>query len=235
MKSPADLDYPSDKYDLPPLNIKTIYVESPIDFETLFPTIANTLSERREARKESLNLRVSKAAELVNNSDEQWIVWCDFNAESEALAKAISGAVEVKGADRPEHKENSAIAFANGDIKALVSKSSIYGFGMNWQNCHNVIFCGLSDSYEQFYQAVRRCWRFGQDKPVNVYVIISEREESVLQNIKRKQSDADRMSENMVKLTAEITKSEIKKTVRITETYKPKSEMRLPEWLKEAC
>lgn len=234
IKSPADLGYPADKYDLPPLNIQTMFVESPTDCEMLFPELANTLTERRDARKESLGKRVSAAADMVNGSTEQWIVWCDFNAESEALAKAITGAVEVKGSDKPEHKESSAVRFANGGIKALVSKSSIYGFGMNWQNCHNVIFCGLSDSYEQFYQAVRRCWRFGQESKVNVYVIISEREESVLQNIRRKQADADQMSKNMVKLTAEITKAEIKHTTRIIENYKPQSEMRLPGWLKEA-
>ncbi len=233
MKTPADLGYESEGYDLPPLNIETIFVESPRDIETLFPDFASTLSERREARKESLSKRVEKAAELVNSSDEQWLVWCDFNAESEALARQIDMSVEVKGSDKPEHKERSAVDFANGDIKALVSKSSIYGFGMNWQNCHNIIFCGLSDSYEQFYQAVRRCWRFGQKNPVNVYVIISEREESVLMNIRRKQADADRMSENMVKLTSEIVKSEIKRTTRITEDYTPTEPIKLPEWMKE--
>jgi superfamily II DNA or RNA helicase len=234
MKSPLDIGYPAESYDLPPLNIQTVYVESPIDCEMLFPELANTLPERREARKESLDRRVTEASEMVNGSDEQWLVWCDFNAESAALTSAINGAVEVKGADKPEHKENSAIRFTDGNIKALVSKSSIYGFGLNFQNCHNVIFCGLSDSYEQFYQAVRRCWRFGQDKPVNVYVIISEREETVMQNIRRKQADADRMSEQMVKLTAEITKAEIRKTTRIIECYTPAIEMRLPEWLRRA-
>lgn len=234
IKSPADLGYPGDGYELPPLNIQTIFVESPQSEESLFIETAQTLAERRAARKESIEKRVSAAADIVNSSNEQWAVWCDYNDESAALAKAIAGAVEVKGSDKPEHKEESAVSFASGNIKALVSKPSIYGFGMNWQNCNNVIFCGLSDSYEQFYQAVRRFWRYGQSKPVNVHVIISEREESVLQNIMRKQADADRMSENMIRLTAEITKAEIRKTSRVVEDYKPRHDMILPSWILEA-
>jgi SNF2 family DNA or RNA helicase len=123
------------------------------------------------------------------------------------------------------------IGFSKGEVKVLVTKASICGWGMNWQNCNNMIFCGLSDSYEQFYQAVRRCWRFGQTKEVNVHIIISEKETAVLANIKRKQADADKMSENMVKHTSEIMKSEIFKTTRITLEYKANQEMRLPKWL----
>ena len=96
------------------------------------------------------------------------------------------------------------MGFSNGDIKALVTKSKIAGFGMNWQNCHNVIFCGLSDSYEQFYQAVRRCWRFGQIRQVNVYVIIGVRETAVLNNIQRKQREANQMQREMIKYTTII-------------------------------
>ena len=113
----------------------------------------------------------------------------------------------------------------------IVSKPSIYGFGMNFQNCHNMIFCGISDSYEQFYQAVRRCWRYGQDKPVNVHIIISEAEMNVLDNIKRKQADMDTMQNNMVSLMRDVTMSEIKKTTRITTDYKPNKRMEIPAWI----
>jgi SNF2 family DNA or RNA helicase len=105
---------------------------------------------------------------------------------------------------------------------------------MNWQNCNNIIFCGLSDSYEQFYQAIRRCWRFGQRKPVNVHIIISEREMNVLENIKRKEQQAEIMSRNMVNLTKEITLSEIRNTTRIIKKYEPEKALMMPEWLKEA-
>ena len=102
---------------------------------------------------------------------------------------------------------------------------------MNFQNCHNMIFCGISDSYEQFYQAVRRCWRYGQDKPVNVHIIISEAEMNVLDNIKRKQSDMDTMQNNMVALMRDVTMSEIKRTTRITTDYKPSKRMEIPAWI----
>lgn len=122
------------------------------------------------------------------------------------------------------------IGFSEGKIKCLVTKPSIAGFGMNWQNCHNMIFTGLSDSYEQFYQAVRRCYRFGQKKPVNVYIIISAKEGCVKENIERKQADFLKMQREMTELTKKITKKELKSTCRISTPYEPHVEMKLPEW-----
>ena len=200
IKSPKDLGFDNKGYILPELLIKNHILDAKRQSETnLFHLPAQTLTERREARKESLEDRVKKTKELVlSKPNEQFIIWCDFNSESEMLAKEINGSVEVRGSDTPEHKEKSMIDFANGDLKILISKSSICGFGMNFQKCHNIIFCGLSDSYEQFYQATRRCWRFGQKENVNVNIVISEKEISVLENIKRKESDFDKMSSNVV-------------------------------------
>lgn len=234
IKSPSDLGYASKGYDLPELNLIEHILPGEVNDYELIVKAAETLQERREARKGSLESRVELAAEIVNNSDENWLVWCDFNLESEALSKAINNSVEVKGSDKPEHKETAGVEFAQGTIKSLVSKASIYGFGMNWQNCHNIIFCGLSDSYEQFYQAVRRCWRFGQTKEVNVHIIISEKETNVLENIKRKGKLSDAMAENMVNLTKEVTISEIRNTTRITTKYEPKTKTTKPDWLKGA-
>lgn len=234
VKNPEDLGYDGSKYKLPKLNIQTHFVESP-NTKNMFITLpAQTLDERREARKESLHDRVTKAAELAQDTDN-CLIWCDYNDESTALTKAIPRAVEVKGSDTPEHKENTLIGFATGDVKYLVTKPKIAGFGMNWQNCNNMIFCGLSDSYERFYQAIRRCYRFGQTKEVNVHVIISEKEESVLNNVKRKEELAQQMSTNMVKLTSEILKNEIKNTTRNVTEYIPKQEIIIPNWLREAC
>lgn len=223
--NPKNIGYDMEGFDLPKLNVNEIVVDgdSPI-FEAL------TLSERRQARKDSLELRCEKAAELVNSSDEQWLVWCDLNDESSRLHELINESVEVRGSDKPEHKGKSMLAFSDGKIKALVTKPSIAGFGMNWQNCHNMIFTGLSDSYEQFYQAVRRCWRFGQEYPVNVYIIISAREGCVKENIERKQADFLKMQKEMTELTKEITKKELRSTCRISTPYEPKQIMRLPEW-----
>jgi superfamily II DNA or RNA helicase len=232
VKNPEDLGYDGSKYKLPKLNIKTHFVESPNNENMFIVLPAQTLDERRQARKESLQDRVNKTVELTQGTNN-CLVWCDYNDESTALTKAINGAVEVKGADTPEHKENAMIGFATGDVKYLVTKPKIAGFGMNWQNCNNMIFCGLSDSYEKFYQAVRRCYRFGQTKEVNVHVVLSEKEESVLENIKRKEAQAQKMSRNMVALTSEILKNEIRNTTRNVIDYNPKQRIEIPLWLKE--
>lgn len=231
VRNPEDLGYSADGYELPKLEISEHVIKSDASPFHLFVDRAETLSERREARKESMKDRVEEAKNITEETDEQYIVWCDFNAESAALKDAIKDSVEVVGADSPEYKAEKAIEFSNGDIRVLVSKPSIYGFGMNWQNCHNVIFCGLSDSYEQFYQAVRRCWRYGQEHDVKVHVIVSEKELNVLDNIKKKQRQMDEMQWRMIKLMRDVTMHEIKHTVRITETYEPRKEMELPSWI----
>lgn len=117
-----------------------------------------------------------------------------------------------------------------GLIKCLVTKPSIAGFGMNWQQCHNMIFVGLSDSYEQYYQALRRCWRFGQESEVHAYIIISAKEGCVKENIERKQQDAEKMQRAMVAYTREITKEELQQTSRISTPYRPTVELQIPEW-----
>lgn len=223
--NPRNLGYQIDGYDLPLLNIKEIIVDgNEPSTETL------TLTERRQARKDSVQARCEKASELVNNSDDQWLVWCDLNDESHKLHELINESVEVQGNDKDTHKSSSMLDFSNKKIKCLVTKPKIAGFGMNWQNCHNMIFTGLSDSYEQYYQALRRCWRFGQQNPVNVYIIISAKEGCVKENIERKQSDFLKMQSQMTELTKEITKKELKRTCRISTPYEPTERMRLPKW-----
>ena len=223
--NPNNIGYEIDGYNLPHINIQEIIVDG--DAPT---TETLTLTERRQARKDSLQLRCEQAAELVNNSDEQWLVWCDLNDESHKLHELINESVEVHGSDKDTHKSKSMLDFSNGDIKCLVTKPKIAGFGMNWQNCHNMIFTGLSDSYEQYYQALRRCWRFGQKEQVNVYIIISAKEGCVKENIERKQTDFLKMQSEMTELTKEITKKELKSTCRISTPYEPHITMILPQW-----
>lgn len=228
IKRPTDLGFQMSGYDLPPLNIQEIVLPSKAGTGYLLPELAETLTERREARKESLAERVEKAKEIISkNPEENFLVWCDYNAESEALYKAIDGSVEVTGSDKPEKKESSLIGFANNEIKYLVSKPQIAGYGMNWQNCSNMIFCGLSDSFEMFYQAIRRCYRFGQKKQVNVYVIISEKEINVLKNIQDKQMKHEEMSENMQRLMNRVIQEEIHNKEFEEAEYEPKKEMML--------
>ena len=223
--NPRDLDYEVEGYDLPKLNIHEIIVDGD---EPIVETL--TLTQRRQARKDSLEDRCKAAAELVNNSDENWLVWCNLNDESKLLHELINDSVEVKGSDKAKHKTDSSISFANGDIKCLVSKPLIFGMGLNFQSCHNMIFVGLSDSYEQYYQAVRRCWRFGQEHEVNVYIVISAKEGCVKENIERKQEDANTMQQEMLKHTKEITKENIKATCRISTPYNNNLKMILPVW-----
>lgn len=227
VRNPSDLGYSSDGYELPKLNMIEHITESEPDEYELVAHRAETLSERRQARKKSLDDRIEITKELVNSSNDSWLVWCDFNAESEALKAAISDSVEVQGKDSPEYKAQMALAFAEDRIKALVSKPSIYGFGMNFQNCHEIVFCGISDSYEQFYQAVRRCWRYGQEHDVNVHIILSEAEMNVLENIQKKQNQMDELQSKMVALMHDVTMSEIKHTTRVVADYNPSQELKL--------
>jgi len=233
IQKPSDLGYDDGGFTLPPMNVHTHVIEmDQEDCFTLIPMAARTLQERRQARKDSMDKRVQLVAEMANNMSGQWLVWCDYNEESDKLTKAIKEAVEVKGSDSPEHKETAMLGFSDGTIRVLVTKPSIAGFGMNWQNCSNMAFCGLSDSYEQYYQAIRRCWRFGQQKPVDVHISIGETEELVLQNIRRKEADAMEMFTNMVSHTKELTKREIHRTTRNTMEYTGIQTMKLPEWLR---
>lgn len=230
-ENPQELGYKVSGYDLPELRIHNIFTKSKVNDYEMFVTPAKTLSERREARKESMNDRTNEAAELCNHSSDIWLVWCDYNDESTVLKKKIINSVEVRGSDEPEYKAQSSQDFARGKIHALVSKPTIFGFGSNFQKCHKMIFCGLSDSYEQFYQAVRRCWRFGQNDPVDVYIIVSEKEMNVFDNIQRKQKQMDEMQKQMTALMKDVTLSEIRHTTRITTEYKPDKEMEKPQWI----
>ena len=224
--NPKNLGYEVAGYDLPKLNIHEIVAD---DMPVVYGKL--TLTQRRNARRESLDVRCKRAADIINHSNDNWIVWCDLNDESAKLASLIKYSVEVKGSDKSSYKRDSMLNFANDKIKCLVTKPSIAGFGMNWQNCNNMIFVGLSDSYEAYYQAIRRCWRFGQAKEVNVYIIISSQEGTVKENIERKQQDTEKMQQAMIKLTKDITAKELKQTTRITTMYEPNMEMQLPNWI----
>lgn len=175
--------------------------------------------------------RVAACAELVNPSSEPWLIWCDLNAEGDLLEKVIPDAVQVAGADKPEVKESRMFGFTDGEHRVLVSKPSIAGWGMNWQHCNNVAFVGLSDSYEAFYQAVRRCWRFGQTRPVNCYVITCEEEGAVVKNIERKERDAARMAREMVKHMSVYNTEAVHGTARTANAYAASRAMDLPKWI----
>lgn len=228
LSNPKDLGYNHVCFDLPPLNIHEIIADksNTIVFEAV------TLNEQRQVRRDTLDIRVLKATEIANSLSEPVLCWCDLNDESDRLTKSINGAVEVKGSHDNEYKTQALLNFADGKIKAMVSKTSIAGFGMNFQVCSKMIFVGLSHSFESYYQAVRRIWRFGQTKPCDIYIITSEREEAIVKNIKRKERDFETMLSGIIAATQEITAENIKGTKRETESYNPNIEMIIPEWLK---
>ena len=199
LRAPSDMGYPDGDFALPPLNVDVVSIEADsVSEDRLFSVPVSTLAERRQARRESLHLRVGHAAELVNETTGPCVVWCDLNDESAALAKAIPDAIEVTGSDSSEEKEARLLAFTNGDARVIVTKPRIGGWGLNWQHCNRMVFVGLSDSYESYYQAVRRCWRFGQVNPVEVTIIASSREQTVLENVRRKEEQARTMFEQLV-------------------------------------
>jgi len=235
LTNPSDLGYDGARYNLPPLNIlqHTVHTERPP--ESLFAVEALTLKERQQARRDSVQDRAQKCAEIVNNDTNQWLIWCNLNSEAEALKKLIPGAVEIGGSDSPEIKERAAVDFAAGNIRVLISKPLIFGMGLNFQRCHKMAFVGLSDSFEQYYQSVRRCWRFGQENTVEVRIITADTEGAVVENIERKERQFHEMLRGMIAVTQNITKDNIRATARETKKYNPQKIMTLPEWLKSSA
>lgn len=219
LTKPSELGFEDNGFILPDLNIIEHVIEfgKPLD-GCLFAQKAETLSERRQARRESIEEKIEKINSLMDPS-EKWLIWCDLNKESEAISQAIDGAVEVTGSQDEDVKESGLMGFINGDHRILVSKPKIAGFGLNMQSCHNVIFAGLSDSYEAFYQAIRRCWRFGQKHPVNCHIITTDIEGNIVENVKRKEADAQKMRREMVEHMQDISKEELRETSHAEGAY----------------
>ena len=200
LRSPADMGFPSDGFKLPPLNVRGHIVKANKPRAgLLFDIPAVGLDEQRADLRNTIGERCEMAAELVNAHDRPAVAWCNLNDEGRALARSINGAVEVSGADPEERKEEVFQGFVAGDIRVLVTKPTIGGFGLNLQHCaHETFF--PSHSYEQYYQAVRRCWRFGQKNSVTVDMIATDGQENVLKNLQAKAAKADQMFEQLVAL-----------------------------------
>lgn len=221
MSKPSDLGYDDNGYILPPLNITPIFIDVKIEREgQLFFTGLKGIQDRTAVRRSTANERILRAAELINDSDEQWIVWCGLQSEADAVEKFISGSVQVQGSDKPEDKAHQLEEFQDGKYRVLVTKPKIAGFGMNFQNAHNMIFVGLGDSWEAYYQCIRRQWRFGQTKPVNVYIILSEAEREIYDNVMRKETMATEMKHELINYVEIYERSELKMgTEQIDEGY----------------
>jgi superfamily II DNA or RNA helicase len=235
VRSPSDLGHDAQQYQLPKLHVHQHTVSSGAPaFGQLFHTEAQTLMERRDARRQSLVERVRAAASKVNNTPGPWIVWCDLNAEGDALTAAIPDAVEIRGSDDAETKEARLHDFAHGNIRVLVTKPSIAGFGLNWQHCAHIAFVGVTDSFESYYQAVRRCWRFGQKSDVHVHIFASEQEGAVVANLQRKENEALAMAAALSAETMDAVRSNVLGSRKESNPYQPDKAMNLPNFMRAA-
>ncbi|MFB9952057.1 DEAD/DEAH box helicase family protein [Rhizobium puerariae] len=234
LRMPSDLGYDNSGYDLPPLRYTSHQVQvgyaPSMETGLLFPMEARTLQERIAARRDSVGERVALAASITPHH-RPFVWWCNMNPEAEGLAKAIPGSVNLTGSDSDDVKERKMVDFSEGRTRVLITKPSIAGFGMNWQHCADTGFVGLNDSFEQIYQAVRRFWRFGQTKPVNVHFIASEMEGAVVANLRRKEADAERMAAAMIMHMADLSSQEVRGMVRDRPDYDPQIPMSVPAWL----
>jgi superfamily II DNA or RNA helicase len=224
VRHPRELGFDQEGYDLPPLNIIEHVIKSKPLEGYLLPLEARTLDEQRWERKATINERCEMVANIANSGDSQFVAWCSLNDESSALASMINGAIQLSGSDDDDEKEEKIVGFSEGHIKALVTKPKICSHGINWQCCSRMSFFP-SHSHEQFYQAVRRFWRFGQSSDVNVHIVTSESESSVVANLKRKECEADAMFRLIVQ-------NMLRYQSYSHETYKPIQPLHLPLWIK---
>jgi hypothetical protein len=225
IQTPADLGFDASRFNLPALNETEYCVESKTTRDGwLFDLAATDLHEEREERRRTIPERVEYAASLVNGRADQSIIWCELNQEGRALSAAIENSVEVHGGMGDDEKEAALIGFANGQIQNLVIKPKIGAWGLNFQNCSNVVVFP-SNSFEQYYQAVRRCWRFGQKNEVAVSIVISEGQYGVLQNLRRKQAQVNTMFREIV--------AHMRDAMHLTTSDYFPEEVKVPKWLSE--
>lgn len=228
VSKPSDLGHSDEGYDLPNLHIETHVHNAPLvtdSADMLFDMPSVAATDLHATRRATIDERCRSVADMVNQSTEPWIVWCESNDESSMLASLIPDAVEVKGSQTIEQKESRLDSFTNQDARVLISKPKICGFGMNWQHCRNMAFASISYSYEAFYQAVRRSWRFGQTQEVRVHVCISDAELPVWRVIERKTVDHDTMKREMREAIGYSQSHDTKID------YNPKMIAKFPDWL----
>ncbi len=222
MTKPSDLGYEDGGFNLPPLNIAPIFVKFSYRPEgSLFFTHLSGLKDRANIRKESIVNKIGIMHDVLSRLDGQTIIWCGLDEEARAIRQSLNGVCrEVKGQDLPESKAQTFEDFQDGEFPILLTKAKIGGFGMNFQNAQNMIFFGLNDSWETYYQAIRREWRFGQTKPVNVFIILSEQEREILKNIERKENQNIRLKTNMIMQLKNFEKEELMGGAEVKTEYK---------------
>lgn len=223
VRKPSDIGFDDSAFVLPPLT----EVEHMVEANTmadgmLFALPAQGLKERRDEMRRTITERCEKTASLVNDTGEPALVWCNLNDEGDMLEKLIPDAIQVSGSDSDDSKESKLEAFSRGDARVLITKPKIGAWGLNFQHCNHVTYFP-SDSFEQYYQSVRRCWRFGQKRPVTVDLITTEGGDSILKNMKRKSDQADAMFSNLV--------NQMNNAIAIDRKNNMTNNLELPKWL----
>jgi len=232
-KLPSDLGYPDDGYVLPTLSIESHFVA--VDWAPdghLFFTELKGVTERAKVRRTTVDSRVEAAVRIVDAEPaEQWLLWYGRLDEARGLAKALPGAEIVQGSDSVDRKEDLLRRFADGEVRVLITHPSIAGFGLNFQSCARMAFVGLSDSYESYYQSIRRSWRFGQVRPVTAHIVLTEPERAIYNNVLRKEQEAGVLTRELVAAMAEFEVQELRGETDYTDVYDPVTPMIVPEWL----
>ena len=234
LKHPSDLGYEVEGYDLPPLRILPAIVPSNVVTPgQLFPMEPRGVTERAAVRKATKGARVAEALRLIEaEPDEPWIAWCGLNDEQDAIAKALGDrAISVQGSDSPEEKAARLEAFIDTPGAVLVTKPTLAGFGMHFQHRARMAFVGIGDSYEQYYQSVRRCYRFGQTREVRAHVVVADVEQVIYENVLRKEREAQEMARELVKHVADYERAEIGH-VEQGLRYEADQLMEVPAWLR---
>jgi predicted house-cleaning NTP pyrophosphatase (Maf/HAM1 superfamily) len=234
MSNPSDLGYSDEGFILPPLNLQRHVVQADLTVDrggALFRTPDTSATAIHKEKRLTAEARARMTAEVViSEPHEPWVVWCDTDYEADELVKVLPGFVEVRGSMSAERKEAALMGFSNGSIRGLITKPDIAGFGLNWQHCARTAFVGLSFSYEKFYQALRRFWRFGQLRPVDAHVIMADTENNIWQSITRKSHDHEAMKNHM---RAAMKAAHEHRKVKLN--YQPTVSATLPPWLKEVA
>jgi len=238
ISQPSDLGYENEGFDLPPLRMHDVRVDvGDSDFMAegyLFPPAARTLSDQRTTRRATRNQRIGAAEKiLLNHPSKPAVVWCELNTEQDEMSEALgSRAVSIYGSMTPEEKVSLHQEWIRGSVPFLVTKGSIFGHGMNWQHCARQVFLGSSHSFEMIYQSIRRCWRFGQTSPVDIYMISAATESAIVANYRRKEADFARMTGAMIEHMRDTMRAEISSAPREWNDYTAEVDMIIPEWLR---
>lgn len=237
ISKPSEIGFSDKGYILPPLNEQEVVIpiddtSSNID-EGFFRHIDTSATAFHKEKRFTAEARAAKCAEIVNSApDEQFVVWCYTDYEADLLKKHIPDATEVRGSHKSEFKEQAAIDFVNGKIRVLISKPRIFGMGLNFQNCHNTVFCGVDFSFESYYQTVRRFYRFGQKSAVNVYIVIGSTEQRILSAVREKEKMQQEMKMGIRNQIKEYQNAELKQRDFRLDLNTPKIE--IPDWIKGA-